>query len=32
MIGNHTYSHIDMSKVSEEKAEKELKSLGVDIG
>lgn len=25
MIGNHTYSHIDMSKVSEEKAGKELK-------
>ncbi len=25
MIGNHTYSHIDMSKVSEGKAEKELK-------
>ena len=28
MIGNHTYSHIDMSKVSEEKAEKELKKTG----
>ena len=26
MIGNHTYSHIDRSKVSEEKAEKELKN------
>lgn len=25
MIGNHTYSHIDMSRVSEGKAEKELK-------
>ncbi|MCI8321111.1 MAG: polysaccharide deacetylase family protein [Dorea sp.] len=25
MIGNHTYSHIDMSKVSEKKAGKELK-------